>query len=144
MQPKEQPFAHLLARDRREPSLQLVPEAPEEPDVPLDPRQYQAARLGRRPPRLRIKTHAGPGHSLPYASLCDVVSDDRFGASFALIFYHQVVQVRGRNLRPVVEAINSQMAAVLTAYDPQAFDAPQEGEAVIERVEFEGVGRDNC
>lgn len=138
MPPKEQLLAQPLTRiERREPALRLVPEAPEEgAAAPLDPRQYQAVRLGRRPPRLRIRTHVGPGHSLPYSALADVVSDDRFGASFALIFYHQVVQVRGRNLGPVVEAINSQMAAGLTAYDPQAFDAPQTGDPVIEEVEF--------
>ena len=86
----------------------------------------------------RIRTHTGPGHSLPYASLCDVVSDDRFGTSFALIFYHQVVHVRGRNLGPVVDAIDAQRATLLTAYEPQAHDAPGEGTAVIEAVECEG------
>jgi hypothetical protein len=49
-----------------------------------------------------------------------------------------VVHVSGRNLAAVVDAINDARCTIITAYDAQMFDAPAEGEAVIEQVEFEG------
>jgi hypothetical protein len=123
----QQTVAGILAQGKREPSLRLHMAAPEPMPTPPDPREYQAVRLGRKPPRLRIRTHTGPGHSLPYGGLLDVITDDEFGKSLALVYHHQVVKVTGHHLGAVADAINDHRAAVMTAYNPQAFHVPQNG-----------------
>ncbi len=136
--PRENPqtVAKILAQGSRAPSLHLHTVEPKPASASPDPHEYQAVRLGRKPPRLRIRTHTGPGHSLPYGGLLDVITDDEFGKSLALVYHHQVVKVTGHHLSAVADAISDHRAAVMTAYDPKAFHAPQEGEAVIESVEF--------
>jgi hypothetical protein len=142
MPSSREPLTHIVAQgSKRDPQLRLHTPDPDTEDTspePLDPRQYQAFRTARRPPRLRIRCHAGPGHSLPYTALLDIITDDRFAASFALVFHHQVVHVSGRNLGAVVDAISDHRAAVIRVFDGQVFDIPTEGDAVIEGVEFEG------
>jgi hypothetical protein len=144
MSSSREPFAQMVAHgsSKHDPRLRLhtpAPDAGEYTPEPNDPRQYQALRTSsRRPPRLRIRCHTQPGHSLPYSALLDVIIDEQFGGCFSLVFHHQVVHVTGRYLVPVAEAISDQRAAVLTLFDAQRFDIPASDAPVIEGVEFEG------
>jgi hypothetical protein len=73
-----------------------------------------------------------------YTALLDIVFNEQWPGIFSLVFHYMVVHVTGRNLGPVVDAINDHRAASISTYDPQAQDAPAEGVAVIDGVEFEG------
>jgi hypothetical protein len=66
------------------------------------------------------------------------VFDEEHPVIFTLLFHHLAVHVTGRNLGPVVDAIDQHRAASIHTYHPHKHDAPAEGAAVIEAVEFEG------
>ncbi len=141
MAPKD-PVSQILGQRQREGQLRLAtPYTDRDDGAPepfVDPRQYVACKTSRRPPRLRIRCHDAPGRSPPYTALLDIVFNEQFPGIFSLLFHHQVVHVTGRNLGPVVDAINDHRAECISTYDPQAQDVPAEGGAVIEAVEFEG------
>jgi hypothetical protein len=131
----------ILAAGKKDPALRLLKAEPEDiaADLlaPSDPRHYQALITGQKLPRLVIHCASGPSRSPPYIALMDVVFDRRFGASFALIYNHMFIIVTGRNLVPLANAICRHRAAVITEYDPQAFDAPIADVPVIEGIEVQ-------
>jgi hypothetical protein len=78
-----------------------------------------------------------------YTALLDIVFNEQFPNCFALVLHYMVVHVRGRNLGPLVDAINDHRAASISTYDSQAYDAPADDTAVIEGMEVEGSLRFN-
>jgi hypothetical protein len=139
MSSTREPFAQIVGR--RDAPLRLHSTAAEaEDDAPspiIDPRAYQALRTSRRPPRLCIRCHTQPGHYLSYASMLDILFTPQFDGFFTLVFHHAVIHISGRNLAQLVAAIGDHRASVIEEYAAQLFDAPAEGAAIIERVEFE-------
>jgi hypothetical protein len=138
--PPKDPFTHLLPQGKRDSQLRLhKPEPDPEAGVSeaLGPRQYQAFETAPRPARLIIQCSNGPSHSPAYPLLVNVIFDRRFGGSFVLVYNFMAVIVTGRNLGPMVHAINKHRCTAITEYDPQAFEHPPGDAPVIERIEVQ-------
>lgn len=86
--------------------------------------------------RLRIRRALAPTRSPGYTYLLDVVYDGSYGTNFVLVFTFLMVMVRGRNLQPVVAALESGMADYIQEFDPDRWAMPGDpGAAVIESIE---------
>lgn len=79
---------------------------------------YEAFGLARQPrrrliirPKLRTWERAG------YAYLLRVTEDGVYGNSMALVFTFMAVLVRGRNLKPIVEAIDAETCEFIQQFD---------------------------
>lgn len=133
-----EPRSHILAPGRRDTALRLHTPEPEEAGQELsdDPRRYRAFETGMKPARLIIKPRNGPIRMPGYATLLDIIATP-CGTGVTLIHTHLAVEVTGRNLMAVALAVGRHRAAVLTEYDPEAFNAPGEEEPVIEAVKMD-------
>ena len=86
--------------------------------------------------RLRIRRAMAPTRAPGYAYLLDVVYDGPYGTNFVLVFTFMVVLVRGRNLQPVVAALEGGMAEFIQEFDPDRWKAPADPNApFIESIE---------
>jgi hypothetical protein len=123
---------------RKEPpkSDKVLPmERPPDSRMPAD-RAYHAFDLRDNAERLEIRRAAEPSRYPAYHSLLDM-SDDRFhNAAFTLIYTFQAVTVKGRNLAPIVHAINFGECARITEFNTREYDKPDAGEPLIESIEF--------
>jgi hypothetical protein len=142
MQPPKDPFAHLLGPAKRDPQLRLAKhddgtEAVE--GVPLDPRHYQAHEIDLKPSRLVIQCATGASHAPLYNLLMDVIHDRQFAASFVLVYNFMAITVIGRNLTPVIYAINHHRCGIITEYAAQAYDLPPADAPVITSITVEAA-----
>lgn len=86
--------------------------------------------------RLRIRRALAPTRSPGYTYLLDVVYDGSYGTNFVLVFTFLMVLVRGRNLQPVVSALENGMADFIQEFDSDRWQKPGDDSApVIESIE---------
>lgn len=88
--------------------------------------------------RLRIRRAGNvPTRSPAYHLLLDVIYDGGFGTNFALLYNFLMVNVTGRNLQPVVLAIETGTADFIQEFDPAKWDKPTDPSApFIEAMEI--------
>jgi hypothetical protein len=122
-----------LAQFRRKP---LIPTAESEP--PEGPDEYVAFEAKDRVSRLRIRRVNHPTRAPGYDYLLDPMYDEPYGTNFVLHFTFMTVLVRGRNLLPVVTAIELGTADYIQQFDPARWPKPKEEKApVIESIEID-------
>lgn len=86
--------------------------------------------------RLRIRRAMAPTRSPGYAYLLDVVYDGPYGTNFVLVYTFLMVLVRGKNLQPVIAALEGGMADFIQEFDPDRWARPADPNApVIESIE---------
>jgi hypothetical protein len=86
--------------------------------------------------RLRIRRAMAPTRSPGYAYLLDVVYDGPYGTNFVLVYTFLMVLVRGKNLQPVIAALEGGMADFIQEFDPDRWARPTDPAApVIESIE---------
>ncbi len=87
--------------------------------------------------RLRIRRVTPPTRAPGYAYLLDIASDGESGTSFVLVYTFLLVIVRGRNLQPIIMAVESGTADFLQQYDPERWAKPDANVPIIESIEVE-------
>lgn len=101
-----------------------------------DAEGYQAFGAKDKVERLRIRRAMAPTRSPGYAFLLDVTSDGPFGTNFVLVFTFMSVLVRGKNLLPVISALESGRADFIQEFHPDLWAKPTDSSVpLIESIE---------
>lgn len=86
--------------------------------------------------RLKIRRAFAPTRSPGYAYLLDMAYDGPFGTNFVLVYTFMIVMVRGRNLQPVIMALESGTADFVQEFDPDKWSKPSDDKTpFIESIE---------
>jgi hypothetical protein len=102
-----------------------------------DPHHYAAYGSGNRSQeRLEIRQVLGAWHAPSYRYLMDVVFNGRYGTEIVLTYSFLLVEIRGRNLQPVISAILEGTCTFIQDYHPNEFTPPAEDEPVIESLKL--------
>lgn len=96
---------------------------------PRPPGEYVAFDAKDMVARLKIRRATEPTRSPGYAYLLDVVYDGPFGTSFTLVFTFLMVFVRGRNLQPVIAALEMNTADFIQEFDASKWQKPTDEKA---------------
>ena len=73
----------------------------------------------------------GPTRTPGHAYLLDVVYDGKYGTNFVLVYTFLMVLVRGKNLQPVVMALESGTADFIQEFDADVWQKPTDEAAPI-------------
>ena len=110
--------------------------APGDAVPPKGPQEYIAFDAKDRVDRLKIRRANDPTRSPGYHYLLDVVYDGAYGTNFVLLYTYMMVMVRGRNLQPVIAALEMSTADFIQEFDADRWQKPQdEKAAIIESIE---------
>jgi hypothetical protein len=96
---------------------------------------------GRKVERLEIRRVLGDWCAPSYRYLLDVRFNGWFGTEIALIFTFYRVNIIGKNLDPVIYAIEDGRCEFIQDYHVNEFAPLEPGQTVIERIEFEFTGQ---
>lgn len=108
-----------------------------EPPQVKGPEEYVAFDVKDKVDRLSIRKADGQARTPSYGYLLDIAHDEP-GTSFMLYYsYMLMVLVVGRNLKPVIMAIQMGTAEFIQEYDPARWPKPKDDKApFIESIEF--------
>lgn len=81
--------------------------------------------------RLRIRRASAPTHAPGYPYLLDVVYDGPYGTSIVLVYTFLMVVVRGRNLQPLIPALEGGVTDFIQEFDPEIWRKPTEEKATL-------------
>jgi hypothetical protein len=111
--------------------------APGENPPPKTPDEYVAFDAKDSVDRLRIRRANDLTRAPGYNSLLDVVYDSQFGTQFTLVFTFMMVFVHGRNLQPVIAALEMGTADFIQEYDSNRWPMPKDDKApLIESIKI--------
>lgn len=101
-----------------------------------EPDGYAAFGTKDRVERLKIRRAADPTRSPGYCYLLDIAYDGPFGTNFVLVYTFLLVMVRGRNLQPVIMALETGTADFIREFDAGTWAKPTDAKApFIESIE---------
>lgn len=115
--------------DRVTPKERRVATQPPEDDRPGARAAYEAFGAKDKTHRLDVRCENGLGHSLAYAYLVNVTYDRRDYTRIFLTGSGLVVTIKGRGLRPIVDALKLHTCEFIQAFDADEF-APLVEDAV--------------
>ena len=115
------------------PAGTAAPSPPEPRSAPPEGREYLAFDAQDKPRWLRIKRpQTAATRSPDYAFLQDVVFDDVFWESAALVYSFMIVEIHGRNLQPVIEALAARKCSWVQQHNPKLHDpVPDDGKTPV-------------
>ena len=90
---------------------------------------------------LDIRTKSGLAHAPGYAGLINLTYNRKTWGEVMLTFARFLVILRGRNLRPIVDALKLHTCEFLAEFDPEEFEPTvEEGAPFIEGIEVRLMG----
>lgn len=91
--------------------------------------------------RLDLRASDGLSHALPYSHLLLLSYNRRTYAEIFLTISGMAATIKGRNLRPIVDALKLHTCEFIQAFDPAEFLQPEDDAApYVERVTVELIG----
>jgi hypothetical protein len=115
-----------LAQYRKKPSGSVTTETP----PPKAPVEYMAFDAKDNVDRLSIRQANAQSRTPGYAYLLDITHDGPFGTNFVLYYsFMMVVMVEGKNLQPVIIALQLGKAEFIQEYDPDRWPMPKDSKA---------------
>lgn len=122
-----------LAQYRKKPSGVVA-----EPTPPKGPDEYLAFDAKDKVDRLLIRSANAQARSPGYGYLLDIAHDGPYGTNFVLYYsFMMTVLVSGRNLQPVVMALQMGTAEFIQEFDSDKWPKPKDEKApFIESIEF--------
>jgi hypothetical protein len=113
-------------KGRREADRQPLPSPADEGDMPLfsHDRTYAALEFRDNATRLHIQCASLPSRLPAYSYLLDIIYDHDHDSIFTLVYSFMVVEVTGRNLWPIVHAINFGRAERIREFHKKLYDPP--------------------
>lgn len=134
----------LLAQFRRKGTAGKTAEArPSADGVPRD-RTYEAfnAKDNQRRGRLNIRRKGGMSHAPGYNYIIDICYDEDNYSGVLLVLGTMLVKIRGRNLKPIVDALMLGTREFIQEFRSDLFDKPDDASApFVEAIEVM-TGRD--
>lgn len=118
----------------------FTPKAPlaAAPSLVVNHEIYQAFGTKDKLHRVDLRASDGLSHALPYSHLLLLTYNRRTYGEIFLTISGMAATIKGRNLRPVVDALKLHTCEYIQAYDPLEFDQPQDLAApFVESVEVE-------
>ena len=99
-------------------------------------REYLAFKaLDKRQFRLRVRPAADVWDRLPYRMLLRIMEKGKSGTSLVLVYSFMAVQLEGKNLGPVADAVEREVCDFIEAFDPLRHDKPEDAAApFIEKI----------
>ena len=97
--------------------------------------EYLAFAAKERVERLKIKRASAPTRSPGYDYLLDVAYDGGYGTNFVLVYTFMMVLVRGKNLQPVIMALQAGTADFIQEFDQDEWAKPAADAPLIESIE---------
>jgi hypothetical protein len=115
------------------------------PGGPSAAGHYEAYRVAGKPPRrLAIRPAMRTWERAGYNFLLRVTEDGVYGSSMALVFTFMAVLIRGRNLKPIIEAIDAETCEFVQQFDADRWLPPVDAKApYIESIVIEAENRFN-
>jgi hypothetical protein len=109
-----------------------------EPTPPKGPDEYVAFDAKDKVDRLQIRQANAQARSPGYGYLLDIAHDGPYGTNFVLYYsFMMMVLVEGRNLQPVVMALQMGTADFIQEYDPDKWPMPKDEKApFIESIQI--------
>jgi len=121
-----------LAQYRKKPVANVA-----EPTPPKGPEEYMAFDAKDKVSRLSIRQADGQARTPEYGYLLDIAHDGPCTSFMLYYSYMLMVLVDGRNLQPVIMAIQMGTAEFIQEYDPDRWPKPKDEKApLIESIEF--------
>jgi hypothetical protein len=115
-----------LAQYRKKPSGTTPAETP----PPKAPLEYMAFDAKDNVDRLSIRQANTQSRTPGYAYLLDITHDGPFGTNFVLYYsFMLVVMVEGKNLQPVIMALQMGTAEFIQEYDADRWPMPKDSKA---------------
>jgi hypothetical protein len=115
-----------LAQYRKKPVGNSTTETP----PPKSPVEYSAFDAKDNVDRLSIRQANTQSRTPGYAYLLDITHDGPFGTNFVLYYsFMMVVMVEGKNLQPVIMAIQMGTAEFIQEYDADRWPVPKDNKA---------------
>ena len=121
-------MADPLESFRRKPAVSTSVKAPA---TPAGREPYLAFATKDKLGRFDIRTRDGLSHAPAYSYLLDVSYDRRAYTSVLLVLSFMLVRIRGRNLKPLADAIKLHTCEFITEFDPQDFEPPADAHATV-------------
>jgi hypothetical protein len=128
--------ADLLGQFRRKPQGSGASAVPEPSIQPGGLKPYNACKVSTHPASLAIFPMLGPAHNPSYSYLFNVSWDDEIFETVVLFFTFMQVNIRGRNLASVVDALRLRKCEYVREFHPREHQLPAEGEAMIDSIEL--------
>ena len=101
-----------------------------EPPPPKGPEEYVAFDAKDKVDRLSIRQANAPYRTPAYGYLLDITHDGPYGTNFVLYYsFMMMVMVEGKNLQPVIMAIQMGTAEFIQEYDPDRWPKPKDSKA---------------
>ena len=126
-------MADPLAQFRRKPAADADPKP-----ASSEPGEYVAFGVKDHVQRLKIRRANAPTRAPAYDRLQDISYDGEFGFNFVLFYTFMIVMVRGRNLQPVVAALETGTADFIQEFDADLWAEPKDAAApFIESIHVE-------
>jgi hypothetical protein len=112
--------------------------APAAPSLVVNHEVYQAFGTKDKLYRVDLRASDGLSHALPYSHLLLLTYNRRTYGEIFLTISGMAATIKGRNLRPIVDALKLHTCEYIQAYDPLEFDQPGDISApFVESVEVE-------
>jgi hypothetical protein len=101
-----------------------------------EPYEAFASKDNQRRGRVDIRRKDGFAHAIGYNFLIEICCDRRDWKSILLVASTVLVKIRGRNLRPVADALLLGSCQYIQEFTPEQFDAPEDAAApYVESIE---------
>jgi len=124
-----------LAQFRRKPSASAGMSGTGQTPPPKSPDGYVAFDTKDRVARLKIFKKNYPTHTPGYHYLLDVVYSGQNVTQIVLVFTFLMVFIKGKNLQPIVSALELGTADFIREFDPATWPKPDDSQAtVIENI----------
>lgn len=91
-----------------------------------EPQGYVAFDAKDKVTRLQIRCAMQPTHAPGYGYLMNVMYDGPYGTNFVLVFHFMSVLVRGKNLQPVISALETGAAEFIQEFDETLWEQPKD------------------
>lgn len=137
--------------------LAALRRTPHQPQIPTDASivgneessqksgDYVAFEAKDRAERLIIHRVKDPARSPYYQGLLDITYDDSYWENFVLMYGFVIVMVRGKNLRPLIAALQMHTAKEIWEFDPRKWKRPTDPQAtIIESIEIQQAGSERA
>lgn len=117
-----------LAQYRRKPAESTPSDSP----PPKTPVEYVAFDAKDKVERLSIRQANQQSRTPAYCYLLDITHDGPFGTNFVLYYsFMIIVMVEGKNLQPVIAALQMGSADFIQEYDPDRWPMPRDAKAPL-------------
>ena len=104
-----------------------------------DEREMYRALAGKdnqRKARLDIRRKDGMAHAVGYNFIVEICYDRKGYTGILLVLTTMLVKIKGRGLRPIVDALKLGTCEFIQEYDPGEFDPPDDaGAPLVESIE---------